>query len=120
MSVGTKHGSSAPMSVVAGLCRVHLLSCLLLASSSLVSSSARAQAPSLVAADEALKNGDPDAALATLQQPATSLSLADFIEHRRLLATARAFVGDVDGAVLAFSELLASSPAFSMPYTASP
>jgi hypothetical protein len=37
-----------------------------------------------------------------------------------LLATARAFVDDVDGAVAAFDELLATDPGFTMPYTASP
>lgn len=80
--------------------------------------------PSLVrarlnAATAAIADGDPDAALAELQVHAPMV-FAEFVEHHRLLATARAFVDDVDGAVAAFDELLASDPNFTLPYTASP
>jgi hypothetical protein len=73
----------------------------------------------LDAAAAAIAAGDPDAALVELQ-PRGPMVFAEFVEHQRLLATARAFVDDVDGAVAAFDELLATDPGFTMPYTASP
>jgi hypothetical protein len=73
----------------------------------------------LDAATAASAAGDPDAALVELQ-PRTPMVFAEFVEHQRLLATARAFVDDVDGAVAAFDELLATDPGFTMPYTVSP
>ena len=88
-------------------------------SSSSGSSSASAVRARLDAAAAAIAAGDPDAALAELQ-PRAPMTFAEYVEHHRLLATARAFVDDVDGAVAVFDELLASEPNFTVPYTASP
>lgn len=95
---------------------VLLLSCLTLAASPSSSSSLRTR---LDAAAAAIAAGDPDAALIELQ-PRGPMTFAEFVEHHRLLATARAFVDDVDGAVAAFDALLATEPNFTLPYTASP
>lgn len=85
-----------------------------------VSTGALSSDSAMASAEERLDNGDPDGALQLLSPPPRDLPLRGFIQHQRLLATARAFTGDTDGAVAAFVEILLSEPSFTMPYTASP
>lgn len=76
----------------------------------------------LDAAEQTLAQGDPDAALATLTPLLDDgpWSHAQLVRLLRLVATARAFAGDLDGAVDVFGALLACEPGFTVPYTSSP